>query len=89
VRSVELLQILALAALPMTLERIYFTVLRIRGRLRELTIWRAALTAVLLVASSLLIPTGGLEVIGWVWLVTHAVAAVAIVAFRSELWLGR
>jgi len=88
-RSVELLQILALAALPMTLERIYFTVLRIRGRLRELTIWRAALSAVLLGASTLLIPTGGLEVIGWVWLVTHAVAAAAILAFRSDLWLGR
>jgi len=87
-RSVELLQILALAALPMTLERMYFTVLRIRGHLRELTIWRATLTAVLLGASFWLIPTGGLEVIGWVWLITHAAAAAAILAFRSELWLG-
>ena len=88
-RSIELLRILALAGLPMTFERIYFTVLRIRGRLRELTIWRTVLSVVLLSACYLLLPTGGLETIGWVWLVTHGVAATAILAFRSRLWTGR
>ena len=88
-RSIELLRILALAGLPMTFERLYFTVLRIRGRLRELTIWRTVLSAVLLSACALALPTGGLEAIGWVWLATHGAAAAAILLFRSELWLGR
>jgi O-antigen/teichoic acid export membrane protein len=88
-RSIELLRILALAALPMTFERIYFTVLRIRGRLRELTIWRTVLSVVLLSACALLIPAGGLKVIGWVWLATHGAAAAAILMFRSALWTGR
>jgi O-antigen/teichoic acid export membrane protein len=37
-RSIELLRILALAAIPITVERAYFAVLRIRGRLRKLTL---------------------------------------------------
>ena len=86
-RSIELLRILALAGLPITLEHVYFTVLRIRGRMRELTIWRASLTVILLTASYLLLPTHGLEVIGWVFLVTHSVAA-AIVVLRSGLRPG-
>jgi len=88
-RSIELLRILALVGLPMTFERIYFTVLRIRGRLRELTIWRTVLSVVLLSACALLIPSGGLKVIGWVWLATHGAAAAAILIFRSELWTSR
>ncbi len=86
-RSIDLLRILALAGLPMTIERLYFTVLRIHGRLRELIVWRTLLTIVLLTACYLLIPAGGLNIIGWVWLVTHAAAAAAIIAFRSDLWL--
>ena len=88
-RSIELLRIIALVGLPLTLERIYFTVLRIRGRLLELTVWRTALSVVLLSACFLLLPGGGLEVIGWVWLGTHSIAAAAILVFRSELWLTR
>ena len=85
--SIDVLRILALAGLPMTIERVYFTVLRIRGHMRELAIWHATLTAVLLVASYFLLDTGGLEAIGWVWLVTHSALALIILSLRSELWL--
>ncbi len=87
-RSIDLLRILALAALPITIQRVYFTVLRIRGHLRELAIWRTALSLVLLSACYLVLPTGGLEAIGWVWLVAHGIVAAAILALRSRLWLG-
>jgi hypothetical protein len=55
--------------------------------MRELAIWHTALTMVLLVASYILLKTGGLEVIGWVWLVTHSALALIILSLRSELWL--
>ncbi len=89
VRSVELLKILALASLPMTFERVYFTVLRIGGRLRELIVWRSVLSVTLLVACVTTVPILGLEAIGWVWFGVHSVAAVAMLLLRSELWLGR
>lgn len=87
-RSIELLRVLSLVALPMTFERIYFTTLRIHGRLRELIVWRLALSVVLLAACYTTIPTGGLMSIGWVYLVTHGVAMLAILVFRRSLWTG-
>ncbi len=87
-RSIALLRILVLAGLPMTVQRIYFTVLRIRGHLRELAVWRTVLSAVLLGTSYALLPTGGLEVVGWIWLGTHSAAAAVILLFRSDLWRG-
>ena len=89
VRSLELLKVLAFVGLPMTVTRVYFTVLRIRGRLKELMVWRTGLSVVVLVASYLLLPYGGLQAIGWVWLATHTVAALIIVAFNPGLWLKR
>lgn len=88
-RSMDLLRILAPAGIPMTIERVYFAMLRIRGRMRELAVWNAALTVALLVTSYLLVKTGGLEAIGWVWLVTHGAVALVILSLRSELWLRR
>jgi O-antigen/teichoic acid export membrane protein len=87
-RSIEVLRILALAGLPLTIQRVYFSVLRVRGQLREMIAWRSVLTVVLITASYVSLRAYGLQAIGWVWLVTHSVAAVAMFARRPDLWFS-
>jgi O-antigen/teichoic acid export membrane protein len=87
-RSIEVLRILALAGLPLTVQRVYFSVLRVRGELREMIVWRGVLTVVLITASYVSLRAYGLQAIGWVWLVTHSIAAVAMLARRPDLWFA-
>ena len=86
-RSIELLRILALAGLPLTIQRVYFSFLRVQGQLREIVVWRGILTVVLIGASYVSLRAYGLPAIGWVWLSTHSVAAIAMFARRPDLWL--
>ena len=84
--SVGLLRLLALAAIPVTVVRIHFGVLRFTGRMRELLLIRSALTAVILVAAFLMVEGEGIEVIGWVYLAAYGVAALGIGLFRNHVW---
>jgi len=86
VRSLELLKILVVAGFPITIERVHFAVLRVRGRLRELLAWRLALTTVVLGASYHFMSIGGLEAIGWVYLAAHGCVAALILVTRSAPW---
>ncbi len=85
-RSLELLRILVVAGFPITVERVHFAVLRVRGRLRELLAWRLALTTVVLVASYHFVSFGGVEAIGWVYLTAHGCVAALILVTRSRRW---
>ncbi len=94
-RSIELLRILALAGIPITVERAYFAVLRIRGRLRELSLWRSLLTVVLIAASYALLPQMGLSSpsVGLVGDTQrdgnpHHTAAFSRLAWRSAIHAG-
>ncbi len=86
-RSFQVLRVLMLASLPLSVTRPFFSVLRIRGHLRELLAWRIALTLVLLGMSYMLLPAFGLEVIGWIWLTVHSIFALATIVLRGRLWL--
>ena len=88
-RSLELLRILVVTGFPIAVERIYFAVLRVRGGLRELLLWRLALTTVVLGASYHFVSIGGVEAIGWVYLTAHGCVAALILVTRSALWRSR
>jgi len=85
-RSLDLLRILALTSLPMTVERVHFSALRVRGYLKEVLAWRSLLTVCLIAASWYFVRREGLEAIGSVYLVGHAVSAVLILALRRGAW---
>jgi len=85
-RSLELLRILALTSLPMTVERVHFSALRVRGWLREVLLWRTALTVAVIGLSWFFVRTGGLEAIGWVYLGLHGLSALLILALRRSAW---
>ncbi|MFW6057132.1 MAG: lipopolysaccharide biosynthesis protein [Chloroflexota bacterium] len=86
--SVGLLQVLALATIPVTVVRIHFGVLRVTGRMRELLYIRTALTVAILVAAYLTVEDTGINAVGWIYLVGYTIAALGIAVFRSHLWRG-
>ncbi len=88
-RSLDLLRILAVTSLPMTIERVHFAALRVRGQLNEVLAWRTALTIAIIGLSWWLIRTGGLEAVGLVYLILHGVSAVLILALRRGAWDAR
>ena len=71
------------------MERIYFGVLRVYGRVKEVLIWRTVLSAAVLSASLYAVGAAGLAGIGWAVLGAHSAIAVLILATRWRVWLQR
>ena len=81
--AVSLLWILSLSSLPLAVNRIYSSILRVKGRLKELiAIWVFIAVSVLL-TSYLLMPAFGIMGIGYAWFGAHAVAAIYILTSRK------
>jgi len=80
-----LLRILIISSLPLGINFIYTSILRVTHRIKELvTIWGFIAIAVL-VASYLVVPSIGIIGIGYIWLGVHSVVAIYVV---SSLKLG-
>ncbi|GEM_PF-253290 len=83
IHALKLLQLLTLSALPLGVNLIYSTVLRVTGRLRELiTVW-GFIVITILATSYFLMPTTGITGIGYAWLGAHS--AVTLYALSSIL----
>lgn len=78
--ALPLLQILAVSSLPLAINYIYFTILRVTGRIKELIIiWGFIATAVLS-ASYLVMPATGIIGIGYTWLGVQVVTAIYVIS---------
>ena len=81
--SLLLLQILAFSSIPTAVNYIYSAVLRIKNKLRELSIIRGLIAVVTLVAAYYLVPIYGIVAIGVVWAGIQTMLAVySIVRLR-------
>lgn len=82
-----LLVVLASSSVFSAINDIYFTILRVRGRIRELIALRAVVALIVLVTVSIVVtPGSGIVVIGYVWIGTQAlVSAYILLAIRSRL----
>ncbi|MFC2067871.1 oligosaccharide flippase family protein [Chloroflexota bacterium] len=76
-----LLWLLILASLPRGMNNIYFGILRVQGRLKELVIIRGFIAVSLLTLSYLFMSVYGLIAIGYAWLGVQIFISIAI-AFR-------
>jgi len=80
--ALHLLWVLSVSSLPLAINSIYFTILRVTGRIKELmAIWGFIVLATLL-ASYLIMPVTGIIGIGYAWLGAHAVVAIYVLARR-------
>jgi O-antigen/teichoic acid export membrane protein len=94
--ALTLLWILAASSLPAAINDIYFSVLRVRGRIRELVAMRVFIAVSVLVtsavASSLATAQTAMVIIGCSWLGANALAAayvILIVKLRSRATRAR
>lgn len=83
--ALKLLWILSLSSLPLAINHLYSSILRVKSRIKELmTIWGFMAISVLL-ASYLIMPATGIMGIGYAWLGVQAVVAIYILGFRKLL----
>jgi O-antigen/teichoic acid export membrane protein len=81
-----LLMILALSSMFTGVNNIYYTVLRVRGRIRELIALRAVVALVVLTVSGLIVTKVGIVGIGYAWIGMQAVVSIYIILkVRSRL----
>ena len=80
--ALKLLWILSLSSLPLAINHLYTSILRVKSRLEELmAIWGFIALAVLL-ASYLIMPASGIMGIGYAWLGAQAAVAIYVLARR-------
>jgi O-antigen/teichoic acid export membrane protein len=85
VNTLRLLQILAISSLPLAINHIYSTILRVTNRIRELVIIWGLVTIAVLIASYLIMPLSGIIGIGYAWLGAQSVLAIYILARRASM----
>ena len=81
--ALRLLQILSLSSLPLAVNYLYTSILRVKSRLRELMAIWGFVAIVVLLASYLIMPAIGIVGIGYVWLGAQAVAAIYILSSQK------
>jgi len=74
----RLLSILAISSLFVALSSIYYSLLRVWGRIKELVVIYLSVALCVLVASSLLMPRVGIVGIGYAWLGTQVLVDIYI-----------
>jgi len=83
--ALKLLWILSLSSLPLAINHLYTSILRVKSRLKELmAIWGFIALAVLLV-SYLIMPASGIMGIGYAWLGAQAAVAIYVLARRPSI----
>jgi len=85
--ALTLLQILAISSLPLSINYIYISILRVNYRIKELvTIW-GFIAIIVLVISYLVMPATGIVGIGYTWLGVHSAAAIYSLISLKQLQL--
>jgi len=81
--ALSLLWVLCLSSLPLGVNYIYTTILRVTGRITELIIIWAFIAISALVASYLILPLTGIIGIGYAWLGAQLIVAIYVLAGRK------
>lgn len=82
-----LLRILAISALPLTINVVYLSIKRVQMRLKQIIVLTAFIALITLVFSYFSLISTGINGVGIAWLISHGVVASAIIA--HSLWKRR
>jgi Membrane protein involved in the export of O-antigen and teichoic acid len=83
--ALRLLWILSLSSLPLAINHLYTSILRVKSRLKELMAIRGFIALAVLLASYLIMPATGIMGIGYAWLGAQAVVAIYVVVRRLSI----
>jgi len=76
--ALTLLWILGSSSIFVGINSIYYTILLVRHRIRELLVLRGLITLVVLIASALIMPAMGIVGIGYAWLGAQALVSIYV-----------
>jgi O-antigen/teichoic acid export membrane protein len=76
--ALTLLWILGASGLFIAVNDVYYSILRVRGRIRELFFIRALISIAVIIAGSLIAPKTGIVGIGYAWISAQAVASIYV-----------
>jgi len=83
--ALHLLWILSLSSLPLAVNSLYTSILRVKSRLKELIAICGFIAVAVLLASYLLMPATGMVGIGYAWLGAQAAVAIYILAHKLSI----
>ncbi len=84
--GLHLLWILIISCLPLGINHIYISILRVTGRIKELVIICGFIAVAVLMVSYFVMPATGIIGIGYTWLGIHSAVAIYAIAFTRRLW---
>jgi O-antigen/teichoic acid export membrane protein len=87
--ALMLLWILGVSSLLVGVNSVYYSILRVRGRIRELVIIAGFITLAVLVGSYLITPTTGIIGIGYVWIAAQVVVSVYVLLAMRASYIAR
>jgi len=87
--ALMLLWILGVSSLLVGVNSIYYSILRVRGRIRELVIIAGFITLAVLVGSYLITPMTGIIGIGYVWIAAQVVVSVYVLLAMRASYIAR
>jgi len=76
--ALTLLWVLGLSGVFLGINSVYYTILRVQGRLRELMALCGFITVAVLVGSYFIVPTTGIVGVGYTWITAQAVVSVYV-----------
>lgn len=82
--ALNLLWILCISSLPLGINHIYTSILRVTGRIKELVAIWGFIAVATLVTSYLIMPATGIIGIGYAWLGVQCLAAIYVVIAASS-----
>jgi O-antigen/teichoic acid export membrane protein len=86
--GVALLRFLALSGIFIGINSIYYTILRVQNKIRQLTVICAFTTITILTGSYFLIHTSGIAGVGYIWFAVHGAISIYVLFAIKKLKLG-
>ena len=83
--ALHLLWIFAISSLPLGVNNIYNSILRVAGRIKELVVIWGFIAIAVLAVSYLIMPSTGIIGIGYAWLGVHSVVAIYVLVSTKQL----
>jgi len=87
--ALTLLRILGLSSLFVGINRIYYSILRVQDRIRELATICGMITLAVLLVSYFVMPTTGIVGIGYAWIAAQGVVSVYVLLVMKSSYLAK
>ena len=80
VNALTLLQVLAVSSIPLAVNHIYYSIIKVQGRIRELVVLRGFIAVAALLGTYLATKaTGDILVVGYVWLAAQVLVSIYVI----------